>query len=353
MEPARQEEYTDAPDGTRRVQYFEKARMELGLGGVTNGLLTTELITGRRQFGDTRFGTFAPCTLPLIGDTDNAWPTYASLNAKVFPEQADQSDERVDLVYKADGTFTHDAKLGAKAGAAAGGYVRDPGGRFAHNIPAAFWRHLNALPVRWETAMGYPLTEPFWAQVRVRGAKTWVLVQPFERRVLSYTPDNDPAFAVEMGNIGSHYWLWRYQIAPDEGSTPVARAAGTGKATPASAAARVASAATEPEAATSPGTPTIRALRLGLVTDSTASLSFETDLPATTRLVYGTASHAYQWSQEISVAAVPDHRVTIAGLTPKTKYYFGEGIFRLPLPRLPFLPKHWKSAGVSVQSLCT
>src|SRR3954447_14319253 len=41
--------------GQRFVQYFDKARMEQTTAGgaVTNGLLTVELISGQRQFGDT------------------------------------------------------------------------------------------------------------------------------------------------------------------------------------------------------------------------------------------------------------------------------------------------------------
>jgi hypothetical protein len=38
-----------------------------------------------------------------------------------------------------------------------------------------------------------------------------VLIQAFERRVLTYTPDNPPGFTVEYGNIGRHYYTWRYQ----------------------------------------------------------------------------------------------------------------------------------------------
>jgi hypothetical protein len=37
-----------------------------------------------------------------------------------------------------------------------------------------------------------------------------VLIQAFERRVLTYTPDNTPEFRVEMGNIGLHYKTWRH-----------------------------------------------------------------------------------------------------------------------------------------------
>src|SRR5215467_13827073 len=47
-----QEPYAEAPGGTRLVQYFDKARMELtnpATNTVTNGLLATELITGKMQ----------------------------------------------------------------------------------------------------------------------------------------------------------------------------------------------------------------------------------------------------------------------------------------------------------------
>lgn len=58
--------------------------------------------------------------------------------------------------------------------------------------------------------MGFPLAEPYWAPVPVGGATKWVLIQPFQRRVVTYTPDNDPAFRVEMGNIGLHYKSWHH-----------------------------------------------------------------------------------------------------------------------------------------------
>src|SRR5205823_2176744 len=63
----------------------------------------------------------------------------------------------------------------------------------------------------------YPIAEAYWALVRVRGVQQWVLVQPFERRVLTYTPGNDPAWQVEMGNVGRHYYTWRYE---QSGQTP-------------------------------------------------------------------------------------------------------------------------------------
>ncbi|MCA1667835.1 MAG: peptidase domain-containing protein, partial [Thermomicrobia bacterium] len=48
-----------------------------------------------------------------------------------------------------------------------------------------------------------------WANVKVNGKTVPVLVQAFERRVLTYTPDNPVLFRVEYGNIGRAYYAWR------------------------------------------------------------------------------------------------------------------------------------------------
>ena len=51
-----------------------------------------------------------------------------------------------------------------------------------------------------------------------------MLVQLFERRVLTYTPSNPTQYQVEFGNIGQHYHAWRDENAqvgdvPAEGAT--------------------------------------------------------------------------------------------------------------------------------------
>jgi hypothetical protein len=96
-----------------------------------------------------------------------------------------------------------------------------------HNIAAAFWEFVNARgPVytggrvqegrvaEWVPTFGYPITEPYWTQIRVGGRETWVLFQAFERRVLTFNPANPPAFQVEVGNVGRHYYAWRYAPVP-------------------------------------------------------------------------------------------------------------------------------------------
>jgi hypothetical protein len=62
----------------------------------------------------------------------------------------------------------------------------------------------------WVAVVGYPISEAYWVRVRVGGVERDVLVQLFERRVLTYTPDEQPMWRVQMGNVGQHYYIWRY-----------------------------------------------------------------------------------------------------------------------------------------------
>lgn len=63
-------------------------------------------------------------------------------------------------------------------------------------------------------ATGLPITEAYWASVKVGGAYRDVLIQCFERRCLTHTPDNPNGFEVEAGNTGLHYYIWRYGELP-------------------------------------------------------------------------------------------------------------------------------------------
>jgi hypothetical protein len=63
-------------------------------------------------------------------------------------------------------------------------------------------------------ATGYPITEAYWTTVAVGGVEQDVLFQCFERRCLTYTPGNPEGWQVEAGNVGLHYYLWRYGESP-------------------------------------------------------------------------------------------------------------------------------------------
>lgn len=217
------EEYRDAPGGRRAVLYWDKARMEVtALSGsrdtrwyVTNGLLAKELITGQVQVGDAVFEVREPAIIPVAGDSDDpSGPTYATfrdfLTAPPLPVGAE-----IRWRMHRDGSITEDG----------------PGGVFAavlipetnHTVADVFWAFLQSEGVVWEDGQategrlfeptffttGFPITEPYWATVKVGGVFRDVLVQCFERRCLTYTPSNAPGWQVEMGNVGQHYLTWR------------------------------------------------------------------------------------------------------------------------------------------------
>ncbi len=70
-------------------------------------------------------------------------------------------------------------------------------------------------------ATGFPITEAYWTYAKVDGAIRDVLFQCFQRRCLTYTPSNDPGWQVEAGNVGQHYYRWRYgEDTPPTFDTP-------------------------------------------------------------------------------------------------------------------------------------
>jgi hypothetical protein len=114
-----------------------------------------------------------------------------------------------------------------------------------HQIAAPFWEFMNSSGLVFEDdalvedalfvnpffATGFPVTEPMWTSVILEGDPTDVLLQCFERRCLTYTPSNAAGWQVENGNVGHHYYVWRYQILPAD---PTATVGPTVSPTPAS-----------------------------------------------------------------------------------------------------------------------
>jgi len=79
--------------------------------------------------------------------------------------------------------------------------------------------------MNWVYVMGYPLTEPFWIRIKAAGQERWVLMQAFQRRILTYSPFNPQGWQVEMANVGRAYYNWRYHPpAPTPSPTPQAAA---------------------------------------------------------------------------------------------------------------------------------
>ena len=219
-----QEVYSESPTSTREVQYFDKGRMELTRKTsldpnlVTNGLLTVELVSGRMQVGDNTFITHTPANNPMAGDPANndAAPTYASFNKGKLAygvadaiSATDRTGQNVDQKIDKDGVVANLTAL--PAAVTYSHYISDT----KHNIASVFYNFFLNPPLgndKWLPLMGFPITEPYWTTARVAGQNRAVLVQLFERRALTYTPDNPTGFQVEMANIGQHYYSWRYGV---------------------------------------------------------------------------------------------------------------------------------------------
>lgn len=189
--------------GKRLVQYFDKGRMELTTPGapVTSGLLVKEMISGRMQMGDTTFENHTPARISVAGDPDNLFPLYSDLTAPIPPQPltagASVQTELTPNGPQAAANIPPDTQ-------AAIGVTDSITGIAIPRIFVDFREHVGLQVV------GLAITQPFWVQVKVGGMQRYVLMQAFERRVLTYNAANPDPFKVEFGNVGQHYYRWRY-----------------------------------------------------------------------------------------------------------------------------------------------
>jgi hypothetical protein len=233
------EEYAESPNGIRTVRYYDKSRMEVTNPGadqdavwyVTNGLLARELMLGDLQLGDYRFEHRAPAAINIAGDPDPspgsgqaAAPTYATF-ARLMPARPFAEGAPLTATVDGAGQVGDDPAL-AGYGVTAAFHVQVPG--IDHRVASVFWDFMNMSGLVYADgayvegllfenpfyATGLPLTEAYWTRVKVGGVERLVLVQAFERRVLTWTPDNPAGWQVEFGNIGRHYYVWRYGEPP-------------------------------------------------------------------------------------------------------------------------------------------
>ncbi len=231
------EPYKESPKGWRFVTYYDKARMEINNPAaptvnnpyyVTNGLLVRELVTGQLQLGDNTFETRKPAEVPTAGDftAANKTPNFAAYTALQTVNNNKDGQTITDRLDQ-QGKVTQAPDL-AHYDVTATNLVEQT----KHYIASPFWTFLNSSgPLLVNTgsfdqtqqngrifdplfnATGYPITEPYWTRTVVGGTEKDVLVQLFERRVLTYTPSNTAAYQVEMGNVGSQYYQWRYNAS--------------------------------------------------------------------------------------------------------------------------------------------
>ena len=78
-----------------------------------------------------------------------------------------------------------------------------------HNVSPIFWTYLNRqdiFPGGWLHDIGLPMTEAIPAVVtKGTSANRQVLIQVFQRTILTYDPMNPSDFQVERANVGTDY----------------------------------------------------------------------------------------------------------------------------------------------------
>jgi hypothetical protein len=241
------EPYAEGPGGQHLVSYFDKSRMEINNPNgdrnskwfVTNGLLVVDMVSGKIQTGDNQAAPApAPANVPVAGDvsTSVGAPTYASL-ARVASLRGDNraADRTGQNIREGLGRPGNVGIVDNLAGLARYA-VYEP--TLGHNIADAFWtfmnqrgmvyengRFTNDRIIDWVFTLGYPITEPYWINIQVGNQNKWVLMQAFQRRILTYSPFNPAGWQVEMGNVGRAYYDWRYRQPAAPTPTPMPAAA--------------------------------------------------------------------------------------------------------------------------------
>ncbi|HET9495129.1 MAG TPA: hypothetical protein VFR15_12940, partial [Chloroflexia bacterium] len=218
------EAYAESPGGQQQVVYFDKGRMDLPNPNppqptrflVVPGALARDMVMGQIATGATATQPMQPPDVLVAGDLnlDADAPTYATFHTLGAGTDAgkaqDRSGQPVEQVLARDGTVRTDPGLGALAKIEA--FVPET----AHNIPDVFMAYFRGQPWDWIYVAGYPISEAYWARVQVAGEARPVLVQVFERRTITYDPAAPDGYKVQFGNVGRHYYDWRYSVPRPE-----------------------------------------------------------------------------------------------------------------------------------------
>jgi hypothetical protein len=231
------ESFFEAPGGMRAVQYFDKSRMEISEVGedpssiwyVTNGLLVTEMMSGAMQAGLNSYQQRDAANINVAGDADDSTgPTYATFGLVAHHPLGLPGATITSRLFRDGGI--DDVPSFSAYGVTADEYVIETN----HRVASVFWEFMNLMALVYENgsmitaqlfqnpfyATGLPVTEAYWSVVKVGGVANDVLIQCFERRCLTYTPSNSQGWQVEAGNVGQHYYAWRYGTTPPTTPAP-------------------------------------------------------------------------------------------------------------------------------------
>jgi len=183
------------------AQYFEKARLEDSRTRNQTGDPTFDFEYGLLvdEMAAVRSGQ------AVGGDRSNV--TYATINTQSNPS----------LRVPPPAGFTGGDALVAADGSAFIPFTADLSPAPGHNVPPYFWEYMNRLdlfPAGWLHDIGLPTTEPLNAIVDkgriigtqiIRVTNVPIMVQAFQRTILTYDPANPQGFLTERANTGTDY----------------------------------------------------------------------------------------------------------------------------------------------------
>lgn len=174
-----------ADGGGGMIQYFEKGRLEDHSAETSDpnwrymyGLLAEDLLNARAN-------------IPIGGETSTQ--TYATLSRdQVMPPK----DFKGGIKQNPDGSvfIPYSAQLAVTPG---------------QNVPPLFWNYINdkkLFPSGWLHDIGLPVSPAVPVIVNKAGiGERWIVVQAFQRTILTYDPRNPDGWQVERANIGTDY----------------------------------------------------------------------------------------------------------------------------------------------------
>jgi hypothetical protein len=182
------------------AQYFEKARLEDQRANNKTGNPTYDFEYGLLVDEMKAIRSLAPVGGERSTVTYDTIQTESAESKRIPPPGGFSSGVQV----SADGSafVPFSANLSAAAG---------------HTIPKYFWDYLNRsdlFPAGWLHDIGLPITEPIDAVVdkgRIIGGQVVpapgarIVIQGFQRTILTYDPNNPAGFLVERANTGTDY----------------------------------------------------------------------------------------------------------------------------------------------------
>lgn len=193
-------------DGTYAVQYFEKGRMEDRSFETSDpnwqimyGLLVDQLV-GRAGENPPGSPYASASNLPVGGDVSSM--TYYDLVRLRDPAQRVAPPPG----YPGFGTMT------LANGTTFIPFTADLSAAPGHYVLGGFWQYMNRadlFPGGWLHDIGLPITEP--QEVHVTKylpegpVQRQIIIQAFQRTVLTYDPANPPAWQIERANVGSDF----------------------------------------------------------------------------------------------------------------------------------------------------